>query len=315
MVSRTTRRALIGGGGTFAALALLPVGGRVWNWSKHRNAHALLEPSSADKTVSMGFVEASKIDSSLAQLRRTVCFVTTNKVVTAGRWSDFGSAVLLDKEGTLALSGHQAYMKTGGQYWSMTDKDRATFFLGPNEKCDVPFMPQYVNRNLDLAFASMDPADVKKHNLMPITWGEVATDVTSEEQIYLVGAQRRSMLHVAKARGLRFVPTSTVNLNEESQVPVTCRVVSEGEDFPDYDQVGLSGGGLFARGKYLGTCSAFENFSSISYCPAEAAREGYAYLYPSRATRSGISHRYSEAIGENTPMCNFNKREYITLRS
>src|SRR5262249_47945430 len=94
--------------------------------------------------------------------------------------SYFGSAVLLDGQGTIALTSHQVkenprtfVVFAVNHNFDLSENrqrlERGEPMWGYTE--EIPVNITHVNRRMDVAFGRVPPELVEKYKLAPVTWG------------------------------------------------------------------------------------------------------------------------------------------------
>jgi hypothetical protein len=248
-------------------------------------------------TDTIGFSELKNELPWLDGLRRTVAFVRFG--------GGFGSAVLLDKAGTISLCAHE--LPHGSH-----EKIRLFFNRKANgQTIEVkPYNFRYDKKH-DLMFATIAPALIKKYGLEPIRWGRMGYDHVDDQagqEVISVGWPMPSFRLHATRGVITGISLTDLYHNPSGGISVlNCKVISSGVSF-----AGMSGGGVFRDRKFVGIINASSApgaAASTDFTPVDLIRETYIGLYPRQARDAGMR----KIDNPDTPAeCRFNSAEFLS---
>jgi hypothetical protein len=250
-------------------------------------------------TDTIGFSELKNELPWLDGLRRTVASVRFGE--------GFGSAVLLDKGGTISLCAHE--LPRGSR-----EKIRLFFNRKANgQTIEVkPYNFRYDKKH-DLMFATIDPALIKKYGLQPIRWGRmgyVHVDDPAGQDVISVGWPMPSFRLHATRGVITGISLTDLYHNPSGGISVlNCKIKSSGVSF-----AGMSGGGVFRDRRFVGIINASGApgaTASTDFTPVDLIRETYIGLYPRQARAAGIG----KIDNPDTPAeCRFNSAEFSSSK-
>jgi hypothetical protein len=248
-------------------------------------------------TDTVGFSELKKEFPWLESLRKTVSFLEFG--------DNFGSAVLLDKYGTIALCAHELpnSKKESTRLFFNTKENGETIEVKPHD-----FL---YDTGHDLMLATIDSALIQKYGLQPVRWGRMGYDnsvkQTGKAVISVGWAMPSFRLHATMGVTTGASLTDLYHTKTGDITQLQCKIKSNGVTF-----AGMSGGGVFQDQKFVGIVNASSapgSDASTDFTPVDLIRETYIGLYPDRARRMGIK----KIDNANTPAdCRFNRSEFLS---
>ncbi len=219
--------------------------------------------------------------------------------VTVVKSNSLGSAVLLDNDGTLLLTSHQADSWEAALAYATSGSFNAnvalkiSFPIGGNKPYDVHFNVSDIRH--DIAFATISPTHFEKakvDGVRPVQLGE--TDwVTPGQSLVIAGYPVHLNPNPFFASGLKLHADIGVAASfEDSSLARGSEILNISRYYCRSTALimsvnGESGGGMFLNGVYIGTNSSGTSYKA-EFVPVAASLEVYRHVFPDRAKRLGI---------------------------
>ncbi len=259
--------------------------------------------SNTDRMVTVGFEDLNKKYPWLDQARKSVAQVGYTQ---SSESYPFGSAVLLDGQGTLVMTNHQAreLKKYGAVDLYFSPEPDKYYESMAKARID------YANGLQDIAFATLeDPSKIGKFGLVPVQWGQMGYRGTEVGQnVVSVGwPDDVQCLHATNGTITRF----NKDLIFDDKTRATCKMSDTGATSD-----GMSGGGAFRDGKFVGITESGTHPGmnpELDFTPADLIREAYVDLYPDRARAAGISAPTAFRNQRTISECVFNRRSFLAM--
>ena len=185
------------------------------------------------------------------------------------------TAELVDRFGTVAFSNHQV----SGNGRNVL----VTFYPAPNSFHSVHVKIVSVDKREDIAFGTIAPKVVKNliahYHVQPVQWELPSLTQGAGKEVILVGYPLGiPRIHAVLGEEAGFIKDPSID---------PCKI-----KFTSVVFHGMSGGGAFRNGKFLGPINIGSPPGSNAwggYTPAASDEIGYAHTFPKRATKVGLT--------------------------
>jgi len=264
----------------------------------------LMDAGSEDTLVTLGYEDLNRNEALFLDVLRTGVgqirgYYNGINFVSAG----IGTAELIDRDGTLWLTAHQAHsIKKFPQYG-------INFSYNNMDICSSTIAIDYIDNEHDIAIATMlEPDIIDQFDLRPVELGRLMSgEQSADSQNIILGFPHYASdrLHAGLVSALQFI---------DQDYPIhfprnICSFVGNGSSFP-----GNSGGGIFQNKKLIAVVTrgsdGFSTDATVICTPTDIYRNIYINLFPERARSAGIGKALSEP--EPTPAkCRLNLTEHL----
>jgi hypothetical protein len=188
-----------------------------------------------------------------------------------------------------------------------------TFYPTPSPSIVLPIAcrssaaVRFVNKDLDIAFATLqDRSIIDKYKLESVEWSRIHSENQNDVSRLFVGfpGESQGRLHAHYGIFNRFETIIETNLQKK----FLCKDSHQAPTLP-----GMSGGGVFAQGKFVGICNTAPVVDDVELpshaTPSSAILEAYCNEFPDEAREYGLFELERGNINLN-PVCRFTAKQY-----